>query len=389
MTTFLIRLSSLVLTLMWMTGAAYAQTPSPAEQKIAAANKVIAANPEKYDAYNNLALALARRARETSDTAYYDKAEEAIARSLQLSPGNFEAQKARVWVLLGKHECGQALEPARALNKRTPDDLLVYGFLTDANVELGNYKDAEEACQWMLDLRPGNIPAFTRAAYLRELFGDIEGSIELMSAAYQRTPTTEVEDRAWTLTQLGHLEFMAGRTDNAERLLKEALTLFPNYHYALANLAKIRSGQKKHAEAVSLLKQRYDAAPHAENLYAYAQELERAGRLQEARTAFAEFEQRALLESQRWDNANRELIFYYADHSRPKDALRIAQMEVDRRQDVYTLDAYAWALHKNHKDREASDYMKRALAVGLKDPEVLARAAIIEGRKPIAVTVQK
>ena len=31
----------------------------------------------------------------------------------------------------------------------------------------------------MLDLRPGNLPGLTRAAYLRELFGDLDGSVEL------------------------------------------------------------------------------------------------------------------------------------------------------------------------------------------------------------------
>ena len=182
---------------------------------------------------------------------FYDRAEEAISRSLTLAPGNFEALKMRAWVFLGKHEFQKALELARALNKQMPDDLLVYGFLTDAHAELGNYKEAEEACQWMLDLRPGNIPAFTRAAYLRELFGDIEGAIELMTAAYQRTPPAETEDRAWTLTHLGHLEFIPGRTENAERLLQGALVLFPDYHYALANLAKVRSAQNRHEEAAS------------------------------------------------------------------------------------------------------------------------------------------
>ena len=370
--------------------AALAQTASPAEQKIAAAERVVASNPAKYEAYNQLALALTRRARETSDTVYYDRADAAIARSLELSPGNFEAQKARAWVLLGKHEFQKALELARTLNKQMPDDLLVYGFLTDANVELGNYKDAEEACQWMLDLRPGNIPAFTRAAYLRELFGDIEGAIELMTAAYQRTAPLEVEDRAWTLSQLGHLESMAGRTDNAERLLQEALALFPNYHYALANLAKVRSAQKRHAEAADLLKRRYDAAPHAENLYVFAEELERSGRQAQAKAPFADFEMRALRESEIWDNANRELIFYYADHARkPAEALRVARLEVARRHDVYTLDAYAWALHRNNKSREAREYMQRALAVGVKDPAVLSRAAIIIGKPAVIKTAQK
>jgi hypothetical protein len=57
----------------------------------------------------------------------------------------------------------------------------------------------------MLDIRPGNVPGLTRAAYLRELFGDVDGSIELMEMAYRQTPPNELEDRAWILTQLAHL----------------------------------------------------------------------------------------------------------------------------------------------------------------------------------------
>ena len=40
----------------------------------------------------------------------------------------------------------------------------------------------------MLDLRPGNVPAVTRAAYLREMFGDVEGALELMAQALDATP---------------------------------------------------------------------------------------------------------------------------------------------------------------------------------------------------------
>src|SRR5688572_16138160 len=197
------------------------QTGSAAERRIAAAERRIAAMPQSHEGYNDLALGLTQRARDTADPAYYDRAEEAVRRSLELKPDNLEGKKMRVWVLLGKHQFAAALEMARSLNKQIPDDVQVYGFLTDAHVELGNYKEAEEACQWMLDLRPGNVAALTRAAYLRELFGDVEGSIELMSAAYQRTPPEESEERVWLLTQLGHLEWTAGRPENAERLLNE------------------------------------------------------------------------------------------------------------------------------------------------------------------------
>jgi tetratricopeptide (TPR) repeat protein len=381
MTTRVFRSSLCVVVILALGGAVSAQTQSPAEKSIAMAQKVIGANVDQADGYNLLALAFARRARETADAAYYDKAEEAIAQSLKIAPGNFEAEKMRAWVLLGKHEFRQALELATALNKRSADDLLVYGFLTDAHAELGNYKEAEEACQWMLDLRPGNIPAFTRAAYLRELFGDIEGAIELMTKAYERTSWLETEDRAWLLTQLGHLELVAGRIENAERALSEALSLFPDYHYALANLAKLRSKQNRHEEAAALLRKRYTAAPHPENLFALAEGLGRAGRQGEANAAFVDFEQKALRESAGWDNANRELIFYYVNHAnRPADALKIAQMEYSRRQDVYTLDAYAWALRANRRHGEARAIMNRALAVGIKDPEVLERAAFVAGK---------
>jgi tetratricopeptide (TPR) repeat protein len=372
--------SGALLLCLWCATAA-AQITSPAEQRIAAAERAIKANPTSAEAYTELGLALTRRARETADSSYYDKADATIARALELSPDNFEALKVRAWALLGRHEFQQALELARTLNGRAPDDLMVYGLLTDAHAELGQYKEAEEACQWMLDLRPGNVPAFTRAAYLRELFGDIEGAIELMTAAYQRTVPSETEDRAWLLTQLGHLELVAGRPPAAEQLLNEALELFPGYHYALANLAKVKTSQKQYAEAVDLLERRYTAAPHPENLYALAEARALAGRSREAAAAYLEFETHALRESAGWDNANRELVFYYAGRGgKPADSLRIARLERERRQDVFTLDAYAWALHVNGRQEEARAESARALAVGIKDPEVLARAAIIAGR---------
>src|SRR5262245_44360465 len=73
---------------------------SPAEQKIAAARKAIERSPDNYDAYNQLALAQTRRARETADPKYYDRAEQALADSFRLSPDNLEAERIRIWILL-------------------------------------------------------------------------------------------------------------------------------------------------------------------------------------------------------------------------------------------------------------------------------------------------
>jgi Flp pilus assembly protein TadD len=351
---------------------------SPAERSMAQANRLIEKNPKNFEAYNALALALSRRARETSDVIFYSQAEEALKKSFDISSGNFDGERIHVWLLLGKHEFATAREEARQLNKKMPDDVMVYGFLTDANIELGNYTEAEGSAQLMLDLRPGNLPGLTRAAYLRELFGDLDGSADLMNMAYQSTPPSETEDRAWILSQIGHLQLMSGKITGAENTLQRALALFPGYHYALGNLAKVRIEQKRYEDAVKLLEQRYGAAQHAENLYDLAEALELAGHQEQAQKAFAEFETKSRLESVRADNSNRELIFYYADHARlPAQALQVAQAEYSRRHDVFTLDAYAWALHVNGRDTEARTEIAAALAVGIRDAKMLRHAGEI------------
>jgi len=366
--------------------AAQTQTLQPvlassAQQKITQAQAQVDRNPKRYQAYNQLAMALARRARETSDVSFYTQADTALAKSFELSPGNLEGQKVQAWILLGKHEFAKAGGLAKQLNEKWPDDVLIYGYLVDANVELGNYPAAEEAAQWMLDIRPGNVPGLTRAAYLRELFGDADGAIELMEMAYRQTAPNEFEDRAWILTQIAHLRFSHGDVDRADQVLQQALALFPNYHYALASLAKVRAAQGRFAEAADFLRQRYRNAAHAENAYDLASALERAGRQEEARAFFAEFEAKAKKEQELPDNANRELIFYYADHAnRPDEALRIAMHEYALRKDVYTLDAYGWALSANGRNDAAREQLQAALAVGVRDAQLFYHAGIIAER---------
>jgi tetratricopeptide (TPR) repeat protein len=379
------RLTALLLMFM-VALAAVAQTTtpsvdeklSPAERSMAQANRLIAKNPKNFEAYNALALGLSRRARETSDVKFYAQADETLKQSFEISPGNFDGERIRVWLLLGKHEFAAAREEARKLNKKMPDDVMVYGFLTDANIELGDYKEAEDSAQLMLDLRPGNLPGLTRAAYLRELFGDVDGAVELMNMALQSTPPNQVEDAAWIVTQIAHLDLAVGKTAEAEKQLEHALMLFPGYHYALGNLAKVRIQQKRYDEAIQLLEQRYQAAPHAENLYDLAEALQLAGRRDDAQRAFAEFEQKSLLETTRADNSNRELIFYYADYAHePVQALDVAKRELARRHDAYTLDSYAWALYVNGQYQEARRQIETALGVGLRDAKLMRHAGEI------------
>ena len=351
---------------------------SPAERRITAARKAIARDAKRADGWNELALALSRRARETSDPAFYKEAWTATERSLQLEPGNLEGRKLQVWILLGQHEFARAVEIAEQLNRETPDEVLVYGFLVDGYTELGRYGEAEKAAQWMLDMRPGNVPGLTRAAHLRELFGDHSGAVQFMDTAYRRTAESETEDRAWILSQIAHLSLLTCRTAAAETLLNDAQAKFPNYHYALALLADVRMQQGRLDEAIALRQRHYTAAPHPENQFELAALLERAGRTAEAKAAWEKFETAARKEMQGPDNSNIELIYYYADHAnRAADALTLARQEATRRQSVRVLEALAWALHKNGLSREARVEMEQALAVGIKQPDSFYHAGVI------------
>ena len=149
-------------------------------------------------------------------------------------------------------------------------------------------------------------------------------------------------------------------------------------HYALGNLAKVRIRQRRYEEAASLLRERYRSAAHAENLFDLAEALLLAGHQEEGKQAFAEFEAKSLLETYRADNSNRELILYYCDYvHEPGKALAVAEREFGRREDIYTLDSYAWALHRNGRHQEARRVIERALAVGIRDARLFRHAGEI------------
>ena len=362
----------------WCTLASAVEEPSPAQRKIAEAEAALAASPGNREATHRLAMAYTQRARETADSSYYDRALDLVDASSGEGDPDLRAGKVRVWALLGKHEFQQALKLARELNRRAPDDVIIYGLLTDAYVELGRYEEAEETAQWMLDLRPGNLPGLTRGAFLRELFGDIDGAVEWMETAYSHTYFYEVEDRAWMLTQVAHLERSRGNLERAEAMADQALALFADYHYALKEMASIRLAQSRPLDAVELLETRYSQARHPENLYDLALARLQAGQTGQAREDLLRFEEQALAESRNVDNANRELVFLYADQlGRPDDALAIAKLSEAKRRDVMTLDAYAWALHKAGKHERAWEQMQLALAPGVRRAAFLYHAGEI------------
>jgi hypothetical protein len=65
--------------------------------------------------------------------------------------------------------------------------------------------EAERDAQWILDLRRASALGFEKAAGLRELFGDDLGAIEFYGEALTRTAQSDLDQRAWLLTQKARL----------------------------------------------------------------------------------------------------------------------------------------------------------------------------------------
>ncbi len=350
---------------------------SPAELAAVQARARIEQSPESSAGHTDLALALSRRARETADPAFYEQAHAALDRARELDPDDFTARRVRAWVLLGQHRFEEGLELAKELNRQAPDDLTLYALLVDGHAALGNYAEAEEAAQWMLDLRPDAVPSLTRAAYLREVFGDLDGALLLMEDAYARIAPDETEDRAWTLAHIAHLHLESGELDLAERVLEQSLALFPEYHYALGLLARTKTLQGQHEQALEVERRHYESAPHPENLYELALAAQRAGD-EEASTLFLRFEREALGEADGLDNANLALIHYYleapGEEHRAK-ALNLSGKERERRRDVETRLAHARALAANGRVDEARGEFESLLEVGMGNARHLYHAA--------------
>ncbi len=354
-----------------------AKTATPADRAIQSAKEKLTAQPQDSALAVALAAAYMQKARESGDASYYGRAEAAVKQALSVQPDSVEALRALAWVQTGKHEFREALTTAERLQERLPNDPLVYGLLGDAAVELGQYDRAEEAFQKMLDLRPG-VASYSRAAYLRELYGDPVGAVVFMERAAQAADIKEPEPLAWCLVQLGHLYFNQGRLGKAEIAYNNALIAFPQYYQGLAALGRIRGAEKHYQEAIDLYRQAVDIVPAPDLIAALGDLLMLSGKAEEAEKQYHLVEYIEHVNEVNQVAYTRQLGLFYADHDRQlEEAEKLAEAEAQRRRDIYSSDTLAWVYYKRGRFAEAQAAMTRALRLGTQDALLLFHAGMI------------
>ena len=244
-----------------------ASTAEPAsskvDQRILLAQQAIGRMPAKSEGYNQLASAYMQKARETADFDFNEKADGAIAQSLAVEPDNYDALKLRAKLQLTYHRFAEALETAHRAQRFRTDDHDVWGQITDALVELGDYPGAVKAAQKMVDLRPDSS-AYARVSYLRSLHGDIQGAIQAMKAAVHAANPNDPEAMAWCRVQLGNELMNAGELNAAEHLFDEALRTFADHHLALQAKARARVAAGDLQGAVQIYEREREKAPSAD-----------------------------------------------------------------------------------------------------------------------------
>jgi len=308
------------------------------------------------------------KARLTHDSGFYTVAEQAAACLDSISRSDPAALLLRGHVLHQMHRFREAEVIARRL-VTLREFVLDFGLLGDALLEQGRLTEAADAYQKMIDLKPF-YQSYVRAAHLRWLKGDLEGAIAMMTAAVKSASPRDPESVAWAYVRLATYQLQRGQFGEAERMIASSLQYVPDYAAALLVRGRIQFAQNKPQEAVASLEKAARLNPLPEYNWTLADALRSVNRLDDATAA----EQMVLADT----TDPRTVALYLATRQTDVDkAVDLARAELDKRNDVFTLDALAWALARAGRIQEASTVMSRALAEGTQDGRLFLHAAAI------------
>lgn len=330
-------------------------------------------------ALNKIAEIFVVEARATGDHHYYYPAAlSVINRALSKRPDDFEALITKGTILMTFHRFEEALDIAQRANRvSNGGNAYVFGLLTDANIELGNYEVAVSMSDKMQALRP-DLRSYSRVSYLREIFGDRDGAKKAMKMAGE-SGMFGMEDKAWAFNEFAKLYQGEGALDTAEFIYKGILEERPSYAYAYAGLASIKlSRGDKNSAIADYVKAAQLSPEHVfvealAAVYLYLGDTVSAKTMQEkALESFAQHDKDG------WQTDREMAVFLLDQNIRLDEALTRAKKEYARRpKNIDALDTYAWALYKNKKYDEAVPMIEQAMRLKTDNAQLYFHAGMI------------
>jgi tetratricopeptide (TPR) repeat protein len=338
----------------------------------------IEAEPTNTKARLQLATIYITEARITGEHPYYYPAIHTILDGvLQIDPQNFEGTVLKSSVLMSQHRFKEALQTAERAKTINPNEAYVYGILVDANVELGNYDAAIAASDKMQALKP-SLESYSRASYLREIFGDYKGAIDAMTLAAQ-AGLPGSEPQCWSLKTLAELYRHVGNINQAEFQYKKILAMRPSYAFAISGLASIESERKHYDAALALLDTAASIMPEFSFYEQKADIYALQGQTEKASQTYAQVKTMLDEDAKSGHAVDLELARLYIKTNQLDLAKKHAMIEYAiRPNNIDVNKELAWITFKENNIAKAKQYLEVAKKTGSKDPELSARAAIIE-----------
>jgi len=356
-------------------------------------------NPKNVKFKTNLAILYIQEARITGNYTYYDKAAmKYVNDALSVEPSNFDAMVLKSLLYLSQHHFADGLELAQKAKAVNPYNSYVYGLCVDGHVEMGEYKAAVDDANKMLSIRP-DIRSYSRASYLREIYGDYPGAVDAMKmavdAGYPGDEATE-----WARVQLGRLYENTGDLLNAEMHYTIALQERPGYAYALAGLGRIAAAKKDYAKAIEYFNQAdtivmdYSFKEALADIYRQTGNKTKADKIEkEVIAAMNKDAASGNNDVNIGHYVDKELAYAYLNINDMDDAEKHALIEYNRRPDnIDVNECIAWVYYSKGDYDKALTYIKTALRTNCKNPTLLCRAGLIyakAGNKTLAkITLQ-
>jgi tetratricopeptide (TPR) repeat protein len=348
--------------------------------------KEIKNNPNNLRAKISLALAYIQQSRNSADHSFYDNSALTIFEEvLTKEPENFEALTGKATVLLSQHHFSEALEIAMKAKVINPYNAIVYGVLTDAYTELGDYNNAVYYADKMVSVRP-DIRSYSRVSYLREIHGDYTGAINAMNMAVE-AGYPGFEQTEWCRVQLGNLFELTGEPDKAKQFYQTALYYRPASAFACAGLGRVCKAKNNYTEAISYFRK----ALSLQQDFSFQQELTELYRLnnepeQAHLSAKNTIEMLAGINGEESNTvhghyAGKELAQAYVDACEFSNAYKSAFEEYNRRPgNIDVNQVMAWVNYKMQKYQEADKYINTALRTNSKNPVLNFQAGLIKLR---------
>lgn len=345
-------------------------------------------DPEDLKQYVTLATAYISEGRITGNNTYYGNAAvRVLNKVIESKTGNkdlvFQSLSLKSAVLLNMHQFKDALAVAQqgvALNNYNSG---IFGALVDANVELGNYDEAVKDCDKMISIRP-DLRSYSRASYLRQIYGQNPGAIEAMKMAVD-AGMPGAENTEWARTNLADLYLSNGHLDTAYLLYATSLSYRPDYPFALIGLAKIEKAKKNYDSAIACTKNAIQVLSEASFVSLLADLYELKGDAAKAKETRNDVVN--LLEEGQKDepkdalvnhNVSREMATAYLNAGNLDKALQYALTDLGMRpENIDANNLAAWIYYKKGDYANAKKHADKMLATQTKNANTLYEAGAI------------